>query len=199
MTVIVCASTNVGKVAELASLLDGVVEFLPRPVDLPDVIEDAASLEGNARLKATAVCRATGLPALADDTGLEVDALDGAPGVHTARFAGDRATDADNRALLLERLVAVESDRRTARFRTVILVRWPDGRELMAEGVCEGRIADVERGARGFGYDSLFIPDGCGDRTFAEMSDVEKNAVSHRGRAVRALASTIATVTTNPR
>ena len=191
MITIVCASTNAGKIAELAALLDGVVEFLPRPVDLPDVVEDADTIEGNARLKAVAVCAATGLPALADDTALEVDALGGAPGVRTARFAGDQATDADNRALMLQRLAGVPRSERRARFRTVIVVRWPDGRELVSEGSCEGHIAFAERGQRGFGYDPVFVPDGSGDRTFAEMSEAEKNLISHRGRAVRSLAATV--------
>lgn len=196
MIQIVCASANSGKVAELASLLYGIVEFLPRPEHVGDVIEDADTVEGNARLKAVAICDATGQAALADDTALEVDALSGEPGVRTARFAGDGASDADNRALLLERLQGLEGEARMARFRTVIVVRWPDGHELVAHGVCEGRIAAEERGARGFGYDCVFIPEAGDGRTFAEMSDAEKNAVSHRGRAVR---SVVATLTTNPR
>lgn len=196
MITIVCASANAGKVAELTALLHGHAEFLPRPADIPDVVEDADTAEGNARLKALAVCRATGLPALADDTVLEVDALDGAPGLRTARFAGEHATDAQNRALLLSRLEGVEVERRTARFRTVIVVLWPDGRELVAEGICDGHIATAERGDRGFGYDMLFIPSDGNGQTFAEMSEADKNGLSHRGRAVRAFA---ATVTTNPR
>jgi XTP/dITP diphosphohydrolase len=196
MISIVCASANPGKVAELAALLEGVVEFLPRPSHVGEIIEDAATVEGNARLKATAVCEATGMPALADDTVLEVDHLGGEPGIRTARFAGEGATDAMNRALLLERLSGAPDMLRTARFRTVILVRWPDGQELLTEGICEGRIAQAERGQRGFGYDSLFIPaDGDGS-TFAEMSESAKNALSHRGRAIRGFA---ATVTTKPR
>jgi XTP/dITP diphosphohydrolase len=196
MITIVCASANPGKVAELADLLRGIVEFLPRPDHVGDVIEDADTVEGNARLKAVAICDATGQAALADDTVLEVQHLGGAPGVRTARFAGSGATDAQNRALLLQRLSGVPDAERRARFRTVIVVRWPDGRELVTEGICPGRIAPEERGVRGFGYDSVFVPDDGDGRTFAEMSDRDKNQMSHRGRAVRAFA---ATVTTNPR
>jgi XTP/dITP diphosphohydrolase len=196
MITIVCASANPGKVAELADLLRGSVQFLPRPDHVGDVTEDADTVEGNARLKAVAICEATGQAALADDTVLEVQHLGGAPGLRTARFAGDDATDAQNRALLLQRLGGVHEAERRARFRTVIVVRWPDGRELVTEGLCHGHIASEERGVRGFGYDSVFVPDDGDGRTFAEMSDADKNQISHRGRAVRAFA---ATVTTNPR
>jgi XTP/dITP diphosphohydrolase len=121
----VCASANPHKVAEIFELMGGVIDLQPRPADLADVVEDADTLVGNARLKAVAVCAATGLPALADDTGLEVDALNGAPGVRTARFAGEQATDADNRAKMLREL---SGKARTCRFRTVALLRFPDGR-----------------------------------------------------------------------
>ena len=125
---------------------------------------------------------------IADDTGLEVDALGGAPGVRSARFAGDDATYADNCALLLERLGAVEPPQRTARFATVAIARWPDGREVAALGTVEGSIADVPRGDGGFGYDPVFVPDDGDGRTFAEMTGAEKHAISHRGRAFRTLA-----------
>lgn len=184
---LVCASANPDKVAEIAQLLDGLVDLVPRPDSVPDVIEDADTLAGNARLKALAICEATGAPAVSDDTGLEVDHLGGAPGVWTARFAGEGATYADNRARMLRVLDGVTAAGRTARFRTVVMVRWPDGTELVCEGVCEGTIAEAERGARGFGYDPLFIPADGDGRTFAEMTDDEKHAVSHRGRAFRAL------------
>jgi XTP/dITP diphosphohydrolase len=128
---------------------------------------------------------ATQMPALADDTGLFVDALDGDPGVHTARYAGASATDADNRAKLLREL---SGKSRSARFVTVALLLYPDGREIVAEGVCEGTIAESERGARGFGYDPLFIAREGDGRTFAEMTVEEKHELSHRGRAFRALA-----------
>jgi XTP/dITP diphosphohydrolase len=152
---------------------------------VPDVVEDADTLEGNARLKATAVAVAAGRPAIADDTGLEVAALDGAPGVYAARYAGGDATYAENRAKLLDALDGA-SDRR-ARFRTVAMVVWPDGVEIAAEGVCDGTIAQGERGERGFGYDPLFVPAEGDGRTFAEMTDEEKHDLSHRGRALRNL------------
>ena len=182
---LVCASANPDKVAEIASLLDGLVDLQPRPAGVPDVVEDSGTLEGNARLKAAAICDATGLAAVSDDTGLFVDALDGAPGVDTAYYAGPTATYAENRAKLL---AALEGHTlRTARFRTVVMVVRPDGSELLVEGVCEGLIATEERGERGFGFDPLFIPlDGDG-RTFSEMSEAAKNVLSHRGRAFRAL------------
>ena len=185
---LILASANPDKVAEIAAILGGAVELLPRPRAVPDVVEDADTLEGNARLKAVALVEATGLPAVADDTGLEVDALDGAPGVFTARFAGEGATYADNVAKMLADLAGLPPAQRTARFRTVALVRWPDGRELVAHGTVEGELATEARGDRGFGYDPLFIPADGDGRTFAQMSADEKHAVSHRGRAFRALA-----------
>ncbi len=187
---VVCASANPHKVAEIFGLMNGVVDLVARPSDVADVEENSGTLVGNARLKAVAICAATGLSALADDTGLEVDALGGAPGVRTARFAGDNATDADNRAKMLRVLAGKP---RGARFRTVALLRFVDGREIIAEGVCEGSIAESEIGHRGFGYDSLFIAlDGDG-RTFAQMTVEEKHALSHRGRAFRELARLLPT------
>lgn len=186
---LVCASANPDKVAEIQDLLAGVAELLPRPASVGDIVEDADTLLGNARLKARAIRDATGLPAVADDTGLEVDALRGAPGVHTARFAGDHATYADNRAKLLDSLRDVPIDSRSARFRTVALVAYPDGSERWAEGVCEGSIAQAERGERGFGYDAVFVPRDGDGRTFAEMTVEEKHALGHRGRAFRSLAA----------
>lgn len=185
----VCASANPHKVAEMFDLMGGIIDLLPRPAELPDVVEDADTLVGNARLKAIAVCDATGLPALADDTGLEVDALHGAPGVRTARFAGEHATDADNRQKMLAEL---DGKSRSCRFRTVALLRFPDGREIIAEGVCEGMIAENEIGDRGFGYDPLFIASEGDGRTFAQMSVDEKHALSHRGKAFRALSGMLA-------
>jgi XTP/dITP diphosphohydrolase len=181
----VCASANPDKVSEIEFILRDVVDLVPRPADVADVVEDADTLEANARLKAVAICDATGLPAVADDTGLEVFALDGAPGVHSARWAGEGCSYADNRDKLLAEL-SQASDRR-ARFRTCVLVRWPDGRELSVEGVCLGAISTEPRGHRGFGYDSIFIPDEGDGRSFAEMTDAEKHAISHRGRAFRNL------------
>ncbi len=182
---VVCASANPDKVAEIEAILGGVVELLPRPSEVPDVVEDADTLEGNARLKALAICGATAMAAVADDTGLEVVALDGAPGVHSARYAGEASSYADNRRRLLREMDGLV-DRRAA-FRTCVLVRYPDGSEVVVDGVCAGTIAETERGERGFGYDSLFVPDDGDGRTFAEMTDDEKHAVSHRGRAFRNL------------
>jgi XTP/dITP diphosphohydrolase len=183
---VVCASANPHKVAEMVDLMGGIVEMVPRPSDVLDVVEDADTLVGNARLKAHAIMAATQMPALADDTGLFVDALDGVPGVHTARYAGSSATDADNRSKLLRELAGKS---RGARFVTVALLTFPDGREIVAEGVCEGSIAESERGERGFGYDPLFIARDGDGRTFAEMTIEEKHELSHRGRAFRALAA----------
>ena len=193
---VVCASANPHKVAEIFDIIRDIaaVDLLPRPSELADVVEDADTLAGNARLKASAVCAATGMPALADDTGLEVDALDGRPGVITARFAGVGATDEQNRKKLLQELMGVAN--RAARFRTVALLRMPNGQEIVAEGVCEGLISDTERGERGFGYDSVFIPAASNGLTFAEMSIVEKHAISHRGNAFRLLASRLAELPT---
>lgn len=188
---VVCATANPHKAAEIAEILAGRVDLVPRPEGVAEVDESADTLEGNARLKAAALVAATGLPALADDTGLEVDVLDGDPGVRSARFAGERATDAENRALLLERLERAQS--RTARFRTVVVLRRLDGAEIVAEGTCAGSIAKAERGTGGFGYDSLFVPDEGDGRTFAEMTSAEKHHVSHRGRALRALADRLGT------
>ena len=192
---LVCASANPDKVAEIARLLDGAVDLEARPASVPDVVEDAETLVGNARLKAVAIRDATGSAAVADDTGLYVEALPGELGVRTARFASDRiehATDpyGANRAKLLDRLEVAgcrDAPARRARFVTVVLVAWPDGRETVAEGICAGTIAATERGGRGFGFDPLFVPDDGDGRTFAEMSDDEKNALSHRGQAFRAL------------
>ena len=191
---LVLATANAHKVEEIAAILGDEVVLLPRPLDVPDVVEDAPTLEGNARLKALALARATGLPAVADDTGLEVDALDGAPGVHSARYAGvDQDADRNVAKLLVElgERGPLAGDRR-ARFRTVALVRWPDGREVLTDGVVEGTITSEPRGEAGFGYDPVFVPAEGDGRTFAEMSADEKAAVSHRGRAFRALAARLA-------
>lgn len=182
---LVCASANPDKVAEISFILRDIVDLLPRPGDVPDVVEDADSLLGNARLKAVAICDATGLPSVADDTGLEVTALGGAPGVFSARWAGEDCSYADNRRKLLREL-ADRTDRRAV-FRTCALVRWPDGREVAVDGGCPGTITLDERGNGGFGYDSVFVPDEGDGRTFSEMSEVEKHAISHRGRAFRNL------------
>jgi XTP/dITP diphosphohydrolase len=161
------------------------VERTPAPTEAPDVEETGATLEANARIKASALADALGVPAIADDTGLEVDALGGAPGVYSARYAGERASYTDN----VDKLLAALGDRddRSARFATVAMARWPDGRELAVRGEIEGAIAPAARGREGFGYDPVFVPVEGDGRTFAEMSAAEKHALSHRGRAFRAL------------
>ncbi|MBF82288.1 MAG: non-canonical purine NTP pyrophosphatase, RdgB/HAM1 family [Actinobacteria bacterium] len=184
---LVCASANSHKYSEMVQILSGVVNLIPRPSEIPDVIEDADTLEGNARLKARAVQSATGCAAVADDTGLEVDALGGAPGIFSARYAGENATYKDNVSKLLEELSEVAGERRSARFRTIALIAWEDGEETIAEGIVEGVIAQNPSGVGGFGYDSVFIPTSGEGKTFAEMSDEEKNAISHRGAAFRTL------------
>jgi XTP/dITP diphosphohydrolase len=192
---LVLASANPDKAAEIAAILSAAVpglDLTPRPADIPDVDETGTTLLENARLKAAAIAEATGEPAVADDTGLAVDALGGAPGVYSARFAGEDATYADNVAKLLKELDGVAPERRTARFATVALVRWPDGREVAATGEVEGVITTAPRGERGFGYDPIFEPTEGDGRTFAQLLPVEKHALSHRGRAFRALAAQLA-------
>jgi XTP/dITP diphosphohydrolase len=193
---LVLASANPDKAAEIAAVLSDAleVELIPRPPEVPDVVEDGETLLDNARLKATALVEATGLGAVSDDTGLEVEALDGAPGVYSARYAGENATYADNVAKLLIELAARSggSGERRARFRTVALAAFPDGSETWAEGMVEGTITAETRGEGGFGYDPVFVPDDGDGRTFAEMSPGEKHGISHRGRAFRALAAQLA-------
>lgn len=176
--------------------------LLDRPADLPttvdatvvpdappDVEETGSTFEDNARIKAVALAAAVGVLAVADDTGLEVDALGGAPGVHSARYAGPAAIATDNVAKLLGELGP--QDRRAARFVTVALARWPDGREVSVRGDVEGQITRAPRGEGGFGYDPVFEPVEGDGRTFAEMTPAEKHSLSHRGRAFRALADAL--------
>ncbi len=192
---LVLASANPDKSREIADILGAEgIEVEARPAGVPDVDETGDTLEDNARLKAEALVQATGSAAVADDTGLEVEALGGAPGVYSARFAGEGATYAENVAKLLAELDAAGASgpgERRARFRTVALAAFPDGREVVAEGTVEGTIALAPEGDGGFGYDPVFIPDGS-DRSFAAMTRAEKDACSHRGRAFRALASALA-------
>lgn len=190
---VVLATANAHKVIEITELLGGVMPLwhvIPRPTDVPEIVEDADSFLGNARLKAVALSNATGAAAIADDSGLVVDALGGRPGVHSARYGGPGASDAINVAKLLDELSGVgahESSQRSARFMCVIVVAFPDGSEAVATGKVEGFIADEANGEGGFGYDPVFVPlDGDG-RTFAQMSSTEKAAISHRGRALRHL------------
>ena len=179
---IVCASANPHKVEELARLLPSWVDLVARPSDIGDIDEDAPTLEGNAIIKAVEIANHASEWAIADDTGLEVDSLNGAPGVRSARFAGEHATDAENRALLLAKLDGATN--RSARFRTVVALVSSKGDIHFVGGECVGTIAESERGESGFGYDSLFIPADGDGRTFAEMNGPEKDAVSHRGRAL---------------
>ena len=189
---LVLATRNPGKVAELRARLAGLGVDLVSAADVdgaPEVDEDRDTLRGNAEKKARALHAHTRRPALADDTGLEVDALGGAPGVHSARFAGPDADDAANRAHLLRRMK--DADHRTARFRTVLA--FTDGADThFFDGVCEGTLTHDERGDGGFGYDSLFVPADGDGRTFAQMSAAEKNALSHRGRALDAFTDWLA-------
>jgi XTP/dITP diphosphohydrolase len=188
-TRLVVATMNPDKRRELEALLDLPRVTLASLADFPGAVapeENGATLLENARIKARAAHALTGLPAIADDTGLEVDALGGAPGVHAARFAGPAATYADNVRLLIERLAGTPPERRGARFRTVCVACLGETEELVAEGVLEGRIIEVPRGTGGFGYDPVFEVQGLG-RTLAEIEPAEKNALSHRARAVREL------------
>lgn len=183
---IVLATGNCDKVREMRHALDGLaIEILTRDdfPGIPETIEDGLTLDANALKKARELCAATGLPAVADDTGLEVDALDGEPGVYSSRFAGPGATYADNVALLLRRMEGVPKKLRGARFRCVIALVEPIGAEILVDGVCEGQILTEPRGDGGFGYDPVFLVPSY-EKTFAEMSVAEKDGISHRGRAM---------------
>lgn len=182
---LVIATKNPHKLAEMEAVLaeSGLVGEVVRGLDWPDVAETGSTLEENALLKARAVAEATGLPSLADDTGLEVDALGGAPGVYAARFSGPDATYERNVDLLLGKLEDVTD--RSARFRTVVALVFPDGSTVTAEGTLEGEIATERRGSEGFGYDPVFQVDG---GTLAELGEAAKNRISHRAEAIRALA-----------
>ena len=189
MTTFVLATANPHKAQEMRDILTALgFDVLARPEDAPDVDETSETLEGNALLKAQALASATGEPALADDTGLFVDALDGRPGVYSARYAGRSASDADNVEKLLAELDGVPDTMRVARFRSVIAVAYPDGGSFTVEGLLEGSIAKSPRGSEGFGYDPVFVPAGASGRTLAELTAEQKNELSHRGRALRALA-----------
>lgn len=190
MSTFILATANPHKAHEIREVLAPLgFTLLERPEDVAEVDESEATLEGNALLKARALAQATGTPAIADDTGLFVDALSGRPGVFSARYAGEGATYADNVAKLLGELSGTEASARSARFRTVIAVAYPNGDEFWVDGALSGRILDVPRGLQGFGYDPVFVPDESGGRTLAELSPEEKNALSHRGRALRAIAT----------
>jgi len=190
---LVLASANPDKAEEIRTILgEAGIAVLPRPDSAPEVEETGATLLENARLKAVALMRATGRAAVADDTGLEVEALGGAPGVYSARYAGEHATYADNVAKLLAALDSRPPPERRARFVAVAFASFPDGTEVWCEGAVAGVIAEAARGEGGFGYDPIFVPDEGDGRTFAEMAPDEKHAFSHRGRAFRALAARLA-------
>ncbi|MBX7216642.1 MAG: RdgB/HAM1 family non-canonical purine NTP pyrophosphatase [Candidatus Kapabacteria bacterium] len=193
---ILLATNNAHKAAELSAILaDGqqgitVLTLRDLPVAIPEPIEDGETLEANAYIKAAEVFQATGIPTIADDTGLEVQALDGAPGVYSARYAGPDATYADNCRKLIDALAGEEN--RRAQFRTVLC--YTDGlRTLFAEGNVAGTILHEGRGDAGFGYDPIFLPEG-EDQTFAQMNPTQKNSISHRGRALVALRATLAPI-----
>jgi XTP/dITP diphosphohydrolase len=188
---VVVATGNKGKLAEVRSALSFPGWEFVSVFELDDTwsepVEDGDTFEANARIKALAAAERFGLAALADDSGLEVDALDGEPGVYSSRYAGECATDADNNQRLLLALKDVPAENRSARFRSTIVFVDTDGSETVSEGACEGSIGFEGRGAGGFGYDPLFLPQATPGRTMAELSLAEKNAISHRGAALRAL------------
>lgn len=196
MSDLMLATGNPGKVRELRDLLalhldlTSAALLTPRdwPAPLPDVDETGATFAENARLKAEALAAATGLPALADDSGLCVDALGGAPGLYSARWAGAGASDADRNTKLLLALADVPPERRTAQFICAIALALPSGRTVLAEGVCAGLILDTPCGADGFGYDPLFLLPAAG-RTMAELTAEEKNRLSHRALAISRLSA----------
>lgn len=183
MRTFVMATHNQHKLKELQRILEP-LNIHVVSADLPEVEETGTTFEENAALKARSACVATGLPSVADDSGLEVDALGGAPGVYSARYAGENATDRERIEKLLGELLSVQAKDRTARFVSAVCCAFPDGSELMVRGTCEGMIAHEPRGEDGFGYDPVFL---VGDKTFAELTGAEKDAVSHRGVALRKL------------
>ncbi len=194
MSRLVLATKNSGKILEIKELIRNLpVEIVACSAykDIPEIVEDGETFEDNATSKALGVAKATGEVALADDSGLEVDALHGAPGVHSARFAGEgiprgRERDRANYEKLLSLLEGVEDAGRTARFRCVVAIATPDGRVRLAHGVCEGKIASAPRGYGGFGYDPVFIPNGH-SKSFAELPQETKNSMSHRAGALKAV------------
>lgn len=199
--VICAASNNAGKLKELRRILERMGHEVKSLRDLGidlDPEETGTTFAENARIKAEAFCQASGLPTVADDSGLCVDALNGAPGVYSARYAGHHGDDAANNAKLLHEMLDVPADKRAARFVSAVCFLLPDGRELQVEGECPGTVAFTETGTNGFGYDPLFVPDRVGlpdgttaentaRRSYAELADAEKDAISHRGRAMEKL------------
>ncbi len=191
----IIATHNMKKRNELARILEPLgVEVLTAEqagVELTDVEETGTTFEENARLKSESGCKETGMPCIGDDSGLMVDALDGAPGVYSARYAGDHGNDPANIALLLENLKDVPDEKRTARFVCTVCCTYPDGREIVVSGKCEGKIGYEPKGDGGFGYDPVFM---VGDKSFAELTAEEKDSISHRGNALKALAEALAKV-----
>jgi XTP/dITP diphosphohydrolase len=194
MRELVVATRNAGKLREIRHLLEGegiTVLGLDDFADLPEVVEDGDTFAANAAKKAETIARLTGRPCLADDSGLTVDALNGEPGVHSARYAGSQGDDAANNARLLRELADVPDNRRQAAFRCVMALCLPGEPTRLFEGHVAGRILSVPRGTDGFGYDPLFLVDGF-DRTMAELSVAEKNRISHRGQALRRVIAELA-------
>ncbi len=189
---LVIATRNQGKTREILEICaDWPVEWVTSDMAWwPDVVESGEGYRENALLKARVAARAVGVPAVADDSGIEVDALGGGPGPRSARFAGEHATDEENLALLIERARGVAADARSARYRCVAACAWPDGPEQWAEQTCEGNLILDPRGTGGFGYDPIFVPEGS-HRTMAELSAEEKHRISHRGKAFRRLKALI--------
>lgn len=187
---VVLASANPAKVAELEGLLADRFDLLPRPADAPETIEDQDTLIGNAVKKAREIASFANTLALADDTGLFVDSLGGAPGVFSARYAGPACDPVANMEKLLAELDGVEL--RSAHFETVIALVWPDGRQITASGLVDGEIRTEPIGKYGFGYDPVFVPDGVDGRTYAQMTKEEKSTISHRAEALAALVRQLA-------
>ena len=188
---ILIATMNTGKLLEYERLLAEVpgleLETMAALPEAIDVVEDRDTFRGNALKKAMEIATVAGMPCLADDSGLEVDALGGGPGVYSARYAGEGSTDSENNAKLLDELSGIADDERTARFKCAIVIVDQSGRELaMAEGACEGRIGSEPRGSHGFGYDPLFVPEGYA-QTMAELGPETKNEISHRAKAAAKL------------
>ena len=187
---LLAATNNAGKLVEIKEILEpyfaGVLSAKQANIFL-DVDEDADTFLGNAIKKAEAFCKASGMAAVADDSGLCVDALNGEPGVYSARYMGEGHTDAERTRFVLDKLVGVPDEKRTARFVSAAVIVMPDGTRYSALGTCEGKIGYEPVGDNGFGYDPVFIPEG-ESRSFSQMTDAEKNAISHRGRAMRLLA-----------
>jgi len=196
MATLILATRNTGKIKEIRHLLAG-SGWQVKPCDVykgcPEPEETGDTFQENALIKARAIAEYTGQICLADDSGLEVDALDGAPGIRSARYSGPDATDISNNTLLLQNLSGLRDDRRTGRFRCAIAILTPSGRIWTTSGTCEGHIGNKARGSRGFGYDPLFTPVGY-NQTFGELDPNVKNSISHRGKAIQAACALLVTL-----